>query len=179
MTDQEKTARFLEAIKALNSDSTLMSLDRYEPDLDGRQNECFANCKRKVSRQGGAMQCGWIFAGHSEYDYVVASAHAVWRSPEGVLIDITPRLPFDNLPKTVVLPLRGTEGHLLFLPDEKAFERPNKFLPLSKNKALVRACRLCNRKEWQLWQSPEANAKRVEKMQKSLGVVQPQDGSGS
>jgi hypothetical protein len=81
----------------------------------------------------------------------------VWRSPdEGVLIDITPVLPMDNLPKTVVPPLLDTEGHLLFLPDAKAFERANKFLPLTKNKAL----------EWQLRQCPGAISNRIDEMQK-------------
>jgi len=93
----------------------------------------------------------------------------VWRSPEGTLIDITPTLPLDGpLPQEVVPPVRDTDGHLLFLPDDKAFDRPNRFLPLTKNKALVRACRLCKRKEWDLWHSPDGIAKRIEQMQDQL-----------
>jgi hypothetical protein len=170
MLDHEKTQRFLDAIKPLAPRSDLVVLQRHEPELDARPNECFTNCRSKVSRSGGAIQCGWAFAACWENDYVIATAHAVWRSPdEGVLIDITPRLPMDNLPKTVVPPLLDTDGHLLFLPDAKAFEQANKFLPLTKNKAIMRACRLSNRKEWQLRQSPEAINNRIEEMQKSAG----------
>jgi hypothetical protein len=164
MTDQEKTNRFLDAIKPLAPGSDLTVPHGHEPETDAQPNECYSNCQKKVGKSGGTMQCGWIFAARREHDYVIASPHAVWRSPEGVLIDITPRLPSDNLPKSVVPPLRDTEGHVFFLPDAKAFERPSKFLPLTKNKALIRACRLRNRHEWQLWHDPEAMAKRVEEL---------------
>ena len=110
------------------------------------------------------MQCGWLFHGHREMSYIVAVAHAVWRSPEGVLIDITPMLPLENWPKPVLPLLRDMEGNLVFLLDDKAFERPNTFLPLSKNKALIRACRRWNRSEQQVRQCPEMMAKRVEQL---------------
>ena len=128
--------------------------------------ECYANCQRKVSRSGGSLQSGWIFASRRENDYVIASAHAVWLSPDGVLIDITPILPLEKMPEWVVPPLRDTEGHVVFLPDDKAFEQPNKLLPLTKNKALLRACRLRNRNEWKMWQDPKAMSKRVEELRK-------------
>jgi hypothetical protein len=49
-------------------------------------------------------------------------AHAVWRSPEDMLIDITPMLPVENLPKSVMPLLRDTDRRVFFLPDDKAFE---------------------------------------------------------
>ncbi len=112
------------------------------------------------------MQCGWIFPSRRENDYVIASAHAVWRSPDGVLIDITPILQLAKMPEWVMPPLRDTEGHVVFLPDDKAFEQPNKFLPMTKNKALLRACRTRNRNEWKMWQDPKAMSKRVEELRK-------------
>ncbi len=166
MTEQEKTDRFLEAIEVLGAGSDLMVLDRHEPDADARPNECFANCQRRVARSGGAAQCGWVFNFRRESDYVVATAHAVWRSPDGDLIDITPMLPTHNLPESVLRPLPDIVGRLVFLPDAKAFKQPNKYLPLTKNRALVKACRQRNRKEWHLWRSPSAIWKRVRRLQR-------------
>lgn len=169
MTDDDKTKRFFQAINAMFPGSDLTVLLRHEPEPGARPNECFTNCQRKVCMSGGAMQCGWIFGGSKEGNYVVVSAHAVWRSPEGLLIDITPVLAMDNLPKKVIPPLRDTGGYMLFLPDDEAFERPNRFVPLCKNKVLVRSCRRLNRKEWELWHSPDGNSRRVEKVRKSCG----------
>ena len=50
--------------------------------------ECFDNCTRKVIAAGGAVQYGWAFCVYERL--LQAFHHAVWRSPEGVLIDITP-----------------------------------------------------------------------------------------
>ena len=166
MTDDDLNKRFLQAISILAPGSDLVALRRLEPAPDALPNECFTNCHSKVNTNGGAMQCGWIFHGHREMSYIVAVAHAVWRSPEGVLIDITPMLPLQNLPEPVLPLLRNMDGYLVFLPDDKAFERPNRYLPLSKNKGLVRACRRWSRHEQQVRRSPEAMAKRIEQIMK-------------
>lgn len=163
MTDDERTRRFFQAIKTLAPGSEPVRLRQHQPEPDAMPNECYTNCQKKVARDGGAMQCGWIFSGCSRADYVVASGHAVWRSPEGTLIDITPMLPMDNRPNTALLPLRDTEGNLTFLPDANAFE-PNRFLPLTKNKTLIRACHRLNRREWQVRHDPKAMEKRCEQL---------------
>lgn len=169
MTDHDLNTRFLQAINKLAPRGLLVALQRLEPDPGAMPNECFTNCQRKVNTSGGTMQCGWIFHGHREMSYVVAVAHAVWRSPEDLLIDITPMPPAGNWPKPVVPLLRDVEGNLVFLLDDAAFERPNTFLPLSKNKALVRACRRWNRSEQHVRQSPERLAGRVEQFVRMRG----------
>jgi hypothetical protein len=60
------------------------------PDRDASMNECFPNVTAKVEREGGAMLIGWSIW-ESPGLFVEAEFHAVWRSPEGALIDITPK----------------------------------------------------------------------------------------
>ncbi|WP_458068503.1 zinc chelation protein SecC [Rhodanobacter sp. BL-MT-08] len=61
------------------------------PDADAVVNECFPNVAAKIVRSGGHMLCGWQIW---EWPHVLVEAefHAVWVSPEGKLIDITPKL---------------------------------------------------------------------------------------
>lgn len=62
-----------------------------QPELYAVVNECFPNVEAKVARDGGQMICGWQFW---EWPRVLVEAefHAVWLSPNGDLIDITPKL---------------------------------------------------------------------------------------
>ncbi|MDN4600614.1 hypothetical protein P5G61_05210 [Paenibacillus sp. F6_3S_P_1C] len=58
-------------------------------DSDAVINECFPNVQKKVSDSGGDIIFGWQlwkgkFIGEAEF-------HAVWKSDEGELIDITPK----------------------------------------------------------------------------------------
>lgn len=50
---------------------------------------CFVNVERQVERAGGSMMTGWIF---NEYEnrHIEGEAHAVWLSPTGKKLDITP-----------------------------------------------------------------------------------------
>ena len=52
-------------------------------------NECFNNVPRMVKQYGGSMISGWAVwqRGNMLLD---AEAHAIWRTPDGKLIDITP-----------------------------------------------------------------------------------------
>lgn len=50
--------------------------------------ECIHNVYKKVSKDGGSVVYGWRFC---EYSYMIEGEfHAVWRNPEGLLVDITP-----------------------------------------------------------------------------------------
>lgn len=80
------------------------------PDLEAIERECFPNIQRKIAVQGGQIvygraiwQCGTFF--------IEAEHHAVYRTPEGCLIDITPQEP--PIPQ------------ILFLPDERMIHDPN------------------------------------------------------
>ena len=57
---------------------------------DAEINECFANIERKIKRDGGGIQYGWVIW-YLPGILMEAEFHAVWISPEGDLIDISPR----------------------------------------------------------------------------------------
>ena len=74
-----------------------------QPEADAVVNECFPNVELKIARAGGRMLCGWQLW---EWPHVLVEAefHAVWLSPEGEMIDITPK--------------PHGEARILFVPDE-------------------------------------------------------------
>lgn len=74
------------------------------PESDAIVNECFPNVEAKISRSGGRMLCGWQLW---EWPHVMAEAefHAVWVSPEGEMVEITPK--------------PNGETCILFVPDER------------------------------------------------------------
>lgn len=71
-------------------------------EFDAEINECFVNLERKIKRDGGGIQYGWAIW-YLPGILMEAEFHAVWISPEGELIDISPR------------PIQFKE--IMFLPD--------------------------------------------------------------
>ncbi|HVU25768.1 MAG TPA: hypothetical protein VHE13_16680 [Opitutus sp.] len=63
---------------------------------------CFENSQAKVETSGGSVVLGWTLW---EFPRVMIEGefHAVWRSPDGVLVDVTPR--------------PDGEERILFVPD--------------------------------------------------------------
>ncbi|MBQ4855881.1 SEC-C domain-containing protein [Rhodanobacter sp. B2A1Ga4] len=61
-----------------------------QPEPNAVVNECFPNVAAKIERSGGHMICGWQIW---EWPHVMVEAefHAVWVSPEGQFVDITPK----------------------------------------------------------------------------------------
>ena len=55
----------------------------------GLMNECFPNVQRMVWEHGGQQVNGWAVWQWANIS-VTLEAHAVWESPEGMLVDITP-----------------------------------------------------------------------------------------
>lgn len=74
------------------------------PESDAVANECFPNVEAKINRAGGRMLCGWQLW---EWPHVLVEAefHAVWLSPSGEMVDITPK--------------PHGEARILFVPDER------------------------------------------------------------
>lgn len=66
--------------------------------------QCFENVAAVVKRHGGSVQHGWRMR-EQEMAYVEGAFHAVWRRPDGALIDVTPRA---DQPREI-----------LFLPDSQ------------------------------------------------------------
>lgn len=56
---------------------------------DAEINECFSNLERKIKRVGGGIQCGWAIW-YLPGILMEAEFHAVWVSPQGELIDVSP-----------------------------------------------------------------------------------------
>ncbi|HFD31464.1 MAG TPA: zinc chelation protein SecC [Gammaproteobacteria bacterium] len=64
---------------------------------------CFPAVKEKISRDGGTQELGWQIW---KTDIIVeAEFHAVWKSPDGKLIDITPKQI--SVPRILFLPAPG------------------------------------------------------------------------
>lgn len=74
------------------------------PEPNAQVNECFPNVKAKVQKDGGAIVYGWQLW---EWPNVLIEGefHSIWRSPDGDMIDITPKA--------------DGEGKILFVPDER------------------------------------------------------------
>lgn len=66
---------------------------------------CHLNVMVKMEYERGLPQFGWILAQNKSVNFSEAQFHCVWKSSEGDLQDITPRL--DN------------EKRVLFIPDDK------------------------------------------------------------
>lgn len=79
------------------------------PEIGGRENECFATVDARVTAEGGEKVIGWAIWELKKV-YIEAEFHAVWRQPDGVLLDISPRPIPDTQILFVVDPRRKDEG---------------------------------------------------------------------
>lgn len=78
---------------------------RPKPDPKAVLHECYANVRRKIKNHGGSMQLGWLIW-ETPGIMLEGMSHAVWRSPQDELVDVTPQM--------------DGEAQLLFLPDSSA-----------------------------------------------------------
>lgn len=72
------------------------------PDPGAQPNECFFNVPQKIAKEGGAIQFGWCLWELPGL-FIEAEVHAVWVSPQGEWLDVTPKV--------------NHETKILFLPD--------------------------------------------------------------
>jgi hypothetical protein len=134
----------LPRIKDFASEISSNSLIRvyHEPDNEARPSCCFQNVWTKVKKDGGEILFGWTFSYlvNSEYGgYLVATHHAVWRTSEDQVLDVTPFHANRNHHPI------GWDNYVVFLPDESAqpFKAegliaplPLKFFAFSENQEL-------------------------------------------
>ena len=59
------------------------------PETQSKDAFCWFNVEEKVARDGGEPAYGWLVVVYKER-WIKAIPHAVWKSPEGTLVDITP-----------------------------------------------------------------------------------------
>ena len=102
MTPTEIDDDVKELISNINPGSTPVYLI-VEPESFSQVKECFPTVEEKIKRDGGSSVIGWQIW---KTDFLVeAEFHAVWKSPQGELKDITPK----QVPVSTIL----------FLPDSK------------------------------------------------------------
>jgi len=67
-------------------------------DPSSLDNDCYQNCVRKVAREGGEVVVGWRRTPATVERPLIASIdhHAVWRNPQGELIDVSRRAVIDQ-----------------------------------------------------------------------------------
>lgn len=62
-----------------------------QPENDAAINSCFYNVQRKVAKDGGSVTYGWAIR---PLKYMIeAEKHAIWKTPHGGYLDITPTVP--------------------------------------------------------------------------------------
>ena len=102
------------------------------PEPDAEINESFSNLERKIERDGGGIQYGWAIW-YLPGILMEAEFHAVWVSPRGELIDVSPHQ------------IEFTE--IMFLPDSgtvyQGRQIGNIHIPLSKDPRVKEYINLC------------------------------------
>ena len=96
-----------------------IGLALHRPESWAQATNCFRNVERKIAESGGRAQFGWTFhhrlaekiEGLPLYLYV--THHAVWVSPDGKLVDVTP------YPNPRHKPI-GQDDDPIFLMDDSA-----------------------------------------------------------
>jgi len=88
------------------------------PESYSLPNHCFPNVEEKSRKDGGSIEYGWQIWMWPKV-FIEAEFHAVWKSPEESLIDITPKVP----------PYEKT----LFLSDKKKEYRGQQIDNIRKN----------------------------------------------
>jgi hypothetical protein len=83
-----------------------------------REDNCYVNCMMKIERDGGEVTVGWRkdpgLAGVSPIISILTH-HAVWKSPQGALRDITPQRRLRNGKWEILSP-----NFVDFMPDPAA-----------------------------------------------------------
>lgn len=95
--------------------------------------ECFSSVKEKIRRDGGSLQLGWEIWQIPDI-MIEAEFHAVWKSPDDELVDITPK--------------KYQIDRILFVPDIKVkyygARRRNKRLNISGNRLVDDFIEICD-----------------------------------
>lgn len=81
-----------------------------KPVSKGKMSRCFDNVARQIKRRRGSIAYGWAIW-HWPGRYFEAEHHAIWRSPAGFQVDVSPQL--------------DGRKRVLFLPDPEAVYEPS------------------------------------------------------
>lgn len=91
--------RIRDFCKRISSDQPVLLSVR--PESFSRIAECFDNVASKIEKEGGEVVHGWLIWDWPGV-FTEAEFHAVWKSPEGVVRDVTPT--YDGEKQVVFLP---------------------------------------------------------------------------
>lgn len=84
------------------------------PELEASNGNCSKNVLAKVAKSGGQLITGWDISWECD-GLIEAEWHSVWQSPDGELVDITPRN--DNQRESIFIPEPGEAFPLNFIPN--------------------------------------------------------------
>ena len=122
---------------------------RVEVDPQASENNCYNNCVAKAVRDGGEVVVGWRRTPATTQGGLIVSLdhHAVWRSPSGELVDISPRVAATGGQLVVI-----TDKEIEFRPDPEATfledgrARPSQYVPGAEDTwgLLKQACEWAN-----------------------------------
>ena len=97
-----KLHRFVQELSRSIAGKAVARYVPVQPATGALPNECFFNVPQKIARDGGTIQYGWC-----QWEvpglFIEAEVHAVWVSPNGEWIDVTPKV--------------NNEREILFLAD--------------------------------------------------------------
>ena len=130
-------------------------LVHHRPEEWAHPSRCFENVAEKIRKDGGRIIYGWTFhlrfVEHAPDEaYLFITHHAVWHSPDGSLVNVTP------YPDDKHYPLPGSEQDFVFLTDTNAKPVPTKagaaslpleFFPLGDDTRLVEYVKQMNQEE--------------------------------
>jgi hypothetical protein len=102
-TPAEVTAEIRQFCETIDATSAPIYVD-VTPAPAAKCDFCFDNVQYHAATCGGSIQFGWIIW-HNGLGFLTACFHAVWRTPDEILRDITPQ--------------KDGEKRILFLPDSK------------------------------------------------------------
>ncbi len=106
-----------------------------QPKDDCEEGNCFKNVKKYVDNYGGSLLMGWGINIRKNL-YIECEAHAVWQTPDGKIIDITPP-SYDNGTETLF-------SHQANMPVKKT---PSRYLPITRSELVKEYIELRNQFE--------------------------------
>jgi hypothetical protein len=108
-TPKHISERVLKLCKAVVPDQQPVFVQA-KPEAYSLPEECHENVAKKISRDGGTVQYGWAIWEVPPWQ-IFAEFHAIWRSPQGLLLDLSPPLHGGSIVLFLPDPKRVFDGH--------------------------------------------------------------------
>lgn len=98
MSPRKINARVRALLQILQLPEESVALLKYKPpaDFEAEPSNCHFNVWVQWDKCGGKPQHGWLIGEDAVHDFAEAQFHTVWCSPQGELVDVTPRLDLEK-----------------------------------------------------------------------------------